>query len=181
LGPKNYRIINMPEVIKTHLEAWFRDRDAVDSRQCFKCGNGWRKGLYSWYCPECRLVCQHTFVIGIRRAGDSALHPCRRCSRCGLSEGDPPSNGQHELADVIIRDTLVMYGTEVCGRCGSGEGAQLHHWAPSAIFSDSWKWPTSYLCRVCHTFWHTTMRRANGYRLDVKVSIDPPDKPGEAA
>lgn len=35
-------------------------------------------------------------------------------------------------------------------------GAELHHWAPRAIFGkeESELWPQDYLCRACHTRWH---------------------------
>jgi hypothetical protein len=49
---------------------------------------------------------------------------------------------------------------QACARCGEAE-AELHHWAPFAVFNDFDQWPTSWLCRKCHWTWHTRM---NGYR-----------------
>ena len=41
-----------------------------------------------------------------------------------------------------------------CEVCGT-EGAENHHWAPSALFgSESERWPQSYLCQPCHARWH---------------------------
>jgi len=44
-----------------------------------------------------------------------------------------------------------------CDRCGSSDGTELHHWAPRHLFEDAHQWPTSYLCRSCHTQWHSTV------------------------
>lgn len=42
-----------------------------------------------------------------------------------------------------------------CVRCGE-RTAELHHWAPQAIFGkeEADKWPKDYLCKVCHDCWH---------------------------
>ncbi len=45
-------------------------------------------------------------------------------------------------------------GTETCAVCGN-PAVELHHWAPSYLFDDSWDWPTSYLCREHHMLWHS--------------------------
>jgi hypothetical protein len=48
-----------------------------------------------------------------------------------------------------------------CERCGD-PATESHHWAPVAIFG--WdianSYPQSWLCRDCHTTWHTTMNRS---------------------
>src|SRR5438132_776764 len=45
---------------------------------------------------------------------------------------------------------------EVCG----GLGAELHHWAPRAIFgAEAEEWPTAYLCVRDHNRWHLRMLR----------------------
>ena len=42
-----------------------------------------------------------------------------------------------------------------CAKCGS-RGAELHHWAPRAIFGpdEADHWPKDYLCKACHAEWH---------------------------
>ena len=42
-----------------------------------------------------------------------------------------------------------------CAKCGA-RGAELHHWAPQAIFTteEANRWPKDYLCKQCHDHWH---------------------------
>jgi hypothetical protein len=170
---KNYRlVVDLPPDVITAIETWFADTDAVASSRCITCGD-WRRGFYAWTCERCQLECDHRHVSGIRRAGDGALHPCRRCLRCGLGT-TPPRKGS-ELPNIIIRDTLDLYPAEPCARCGGLDGSQLHHWAPSAVFDDAEKWPTDWLCRNCHRIWHDAMRAAAGWRLDTKATAEPRD------
>jgi len=112
---------------------------------------------------------------------------CARCGwPCSLSRGEAADN--HVQAfwwcgfcdtmgtpkhPFVSRHTMAAAGIEigelpvvlrfpngykpVCERCGH-EGAQLHHWAPQALFEDAWDWPMSYLCRQCHALWHKRVR-----------------------
>lgn len=45
-----------------------------------------------------------------------------------------------------------------CARCGN-RTAELHHWAPKAIFGlmECEMWPKDFLCKDCHDFWHRRM------------------------
>lgn len=79
---------------------------------------------YKSYCPECRNV------------GANFPHT----DIAGLDEDRIP----------FIR----IHDVEPCERCGSVDGTELHHWAPKYLFDDADDWPTSYLCRACHTKWH---------------------------
>ena len=48
----------------------------------------------------------------------------------------------------------------LCIRCGT-LGAELHHWAPQALFDDAESWPVDPLCPACHSRWHR-VTRTNG-------------------
>ena len=61
------------------------------------------------------------------------------------------------LADEDI-ENLPVHGLpdqQRCHRCGE-RGAELHHWAPKAIFGkdEAEHWPKDWLCPKCHAFWH---------------------------
>lgn len=58
-----------------------------------------------------------------------------------------------------------------CARCHSTL-TEYHHWAPQAIFQDADDWPGSWLCKACHTLWHTAMRDSGAYRLDQRRYCD---------
>ena len=62
-------------------------------------------------------------------------------------------------ADVIAagldpEEVPIAGARHKCEVCNN-DGAQLHHWAPWALFgAEADKWPQSYLCPQCHTRWH---------------------------
>jgi hypothetical protein len=58
-----------------------------------------------------------------------------------------------------------------CERCSSTEGSEIHHWAPREMFTDSFAWPTAWLCRRCHMEWH---RMVNEYQ---RRRQEPPKQP----
>ncbi|WP_425518228.1 HNH endonuclease [Nitratireductor kimnyeongensis] len=49
---------------------------------------------------------------------------------------------------------MTQHDVIPCERCGSTEGTEVHHWAPWHLFDDADEWPTSNLCKSCHTRWH---------------------------
>lgn len=57
---------------------------------------------------------------------------------------------QIEFLPTLVPDSSVR-----CVRCG-GRNAELHHWAPKAIFglNEADRWPKDYLCKTCHAAWH---------------------------
>jgi len=80
------------------------------------------------------------------------------CAACGKKIALYESKNdvmQHGLAFVVLS---LPTDANVCQRCGH-YGAELHHWAPSAIFGDADKWPTGYLCQPCHSRWHNEMNK----------------------
>ena len=51
----------------------------------------------------------------------------------------------------------TINGIPVCRVCGIHE-VELHHWAPRALFGDDADlWPMDFLCRECHSRWHTAV------------------------
>lgn len=91
------------------------------------------------------------------------------CPSCGERENIPRGD-KAPVEDIVLRDNLHDGDAMRCARCGN-LGAELHHWAPSAIFNDADLWPMSPLCRECHTTWHAAMRRAGGHRLDFEDRV----------
>ena len=77
------------------------------------------------------------------------------CVECGnqLSSSIP-----HAMVGVkpeglpVFRDRRDM---TPCEACGATEGTEVHHWAPKHLFGEeAFTWPTSFLCRSCHSRWH---------------------------
>ena len=47
---------------------------------------------------------------------------------------------------------------EFCAVCGSIDNLERHHWAPKHLFKDrADDYPTSLLCKLCHSEWHDKM------------------------
>lgn len=166
---KNYRVLPLDPNRTAQIEARFSTLDGDTTNiGCIGCSNR-RRGLYAWTCTACQADCDHHVIIGYRRAGDGMLHPATRCLQCGLGDFPPIAKGDR-LWTVCVRDTLALYTSDPCARCGSTNGTQLHHWAPRAIFDDADHWPMSYLCPPCHRTWHQAMRAAKGFSLQVKAA-----------
>ena len=105
----------------------------------------WIKCKRSW-CGTERLA---MWVVVIARNG--VRHAQLRCIACCAIEKTIGAD-KVGVGWPILRN--FAEGAPDCDRCGSSDGTELHHWAPSHLFEDSWQWPTSYLCRQCHTLWH---------------------------
>jgi hypothetical protein len=166
---KNYRVLPLDHTRAAEIESRFAKLDSDTSNiMCITCSNK-RRGKYAWTCLACQADCDHHIIIGYMRVNDGALHPGTRCLRCGLGDFPPIPKGG-DLWEVCVRDYQAMFASDPCARCGSTAGAQLHHWAPRAIFDDADLWPMSYLCPPCHRIWHTAMRAAGGWRLKVKAA-----------
>jgi len=77
---------------------------------------------------------------------------CHKNMRGG--EWVPLSTPGAESAPVV-EDLRVM--NPVCQVCGE-LGTEQHHWAPREKFGrEAELWPTSWLCRGCHSHWHAVM------------------------
>lgn len=75
------------------------------------------------------------------------------CKACRQRRTGPIPGGDWHSSDfpILVDDSRAA---PPCERCGSQDGTERHHWAPHHLFSDADDWPTSYLCRQCHTRWH---------------------------
>lgn len=120
-------------------------------------------------CRDCCLArCSHVWFGGIIIAANGAKQPWRRCITCGLLA---TTNTDVAALPLVFRDLRNKFDRP-CQRCGARDGVEFHHWAPRAIFADADDWPLGLLCRPCHQFWHQTMRRAGGYKLDVPIAVE---------
>lgn len=86
------------------------------------------------------------------------------CANC--NKRNPDSGFQFYIPSELVRQNLSSEAMDAlptfmpaaycrCQRCGNRE-AELHHWAPKAIFgkSEAERWPCDYLCKDCHDQWH---------------------------
>lgn len=100
--------------------------------------------------------CDHMrmeIVQTIKMNGDRQFwRKCLECNRLfgGIKHIDVPDHG---VARIDRDERLMVPPCVVCGV----RGVELHHWAPRALFPGEYEvWPTSYLCRACHSRWHRT-------------------------
>lgn len=77
---------------------------------------------------------------------------CPYCQRRTESRNIPHREVRNLEALPIAWDNTEE--AELCERCGSSEGTELHHWAPRHLFEDADEWPMSWLCVPCHLKWH---------------------------
>jgi hypothetical protein len=151
---------------------WTYSNDTTRRRQC-PCGRWFNAQGLRKTCRPCVDTCPHDgdHLTGHIVAVNGAQQPHKLCLTCGhlvsLRKGAGPG-------DFRFRDNRRLYEVHPCARCGSEDGSELHHWAPSAVFGfwEADRWPKSYLCTTCHTLWHREMRRAGGYRLSPEQRID---------
>jgi hypothetical protein len=97
-------------------------------------------------------------LFGVVNSGGT-LNAVVVCGVCGHGR----ESVSHQLLtryDILPKELplLADLRRDYCERCGE-LGAQLHHMAPWALFSDADNWPLAYLCQPCHALWHTTMGR----------------------
>ena len=97
--------------------------------------------------------CGHTRGSRVAYRYSSGARAVRhRCSRCETLTIYSLPGGQDYAATLPL--ALDRLGeAPPCERCGAA-GTELHHWAPVSLFPDAGEWPTSYLCRRCHDYWH---------------------------
>jgi len=120
-------------------------------------GDPWRR-----YYPLCKCDPKTVELVRIQ---DSLrrLIPVFRCVGCSIVATCKPIrkgllNPKDVAESVIIeRDRPLAYLVE-CEVCGETP-AQLHHWAPRALFGEyvADDWPMSWLCQPCHSHWHLVL------------------------
>lgn len=112
------------------------------------------------HCKNCKQ--QVTAQLYIKPAASGAETFSWACGNC--QRLDPFNTGLFISAKKVYEaltvpqiqslPVLVIPLVARCAKCGSRH-AELHHWAPRAIFGDEAdEWPTDYLCVPCHDRWH---------------------------
>lgn len=91
--------------------------------------------------------------LGVIIAVNGAKHIKLCCHICGhLAGGRVAGNPDHY---PVVRDNRTG---AICEHCGSTDGVETHHWAPTALFDDpEGRWPMSLLCPPCHRLWHSVV------------------------
>lgn len=103
-------------------------------------------------CFQCDMWMKFDIIVGFIAANGTKIIR-QACSVC-----EHTSSVSLPVKDVNFDEIRIVHDGRIhkCERCGT-IGAELHHWAPSYKFEDSYSWPSSYLCCKCHREWHTTM------------------------
>lgn len=73
-----------------------------------------------------------------------------------------------EILDSIPISKDYSRDNPPCAVCGA-RGTELHHWLPQHLSDKANFWPTNYLCRPHHLYWHRIIlkhRGQNGYTHD---------------
>lgn len=176
---RNYEVTVLPDVAVEAIEARIAEIQAEkrssEPRRCPLCidkppdpfSNNTRMIRWGLICSECKRGCNHAnSVTGYLVRGNGTAAGCRYCFTCGSLDALPRGS---TILNVCIRSHVES--AHPCERCGSIEGTEYQHWAPQAIFKDADRWPTSWLCRPCHTLWHKAMRAAGGWRLPEEERV----------
>lgn len=102
-------------------------------------------------CPNCGEM--RWIVKKLVNSGGATTYPYF-CGTCGLKTQLCERKAVVAKLDYVpeeVQPTRPRPNCEVCG----AEGAERHHWAPTAIFGEeAERWPKSYLCPACHARWH---------------------------
>jgi len=132
---------------------------------------GHADAIFVHACPKCFAPAPH--AIGYFRSSNGALRLrgyCKYCSDTTRKRGNqivwitgdlrqPEDLNAHKIP--VVKDNVDT--NTFCARCGTNEGVEQHHWAPRSVFRDDYDmWPTSNLCRSCHSRWHQTTGIATG-------------------
>jgi len=117
--------------------------------------NAWRRYV-CWPADEGPPHFTHKYVralFAVVNAGGTTT-AVLVCGRCGHGRVSVPLRALTD-SGIAIADVPMLADRrrDYCERCGA-LGAQLHHMAPQALFSDADDWPLAYLCQTCHNEWH---------------------------
>lgn len=113
-----------------------------------------------------------SYFCARRQIGNGSWQVVLWCQDCG-GIAATGTNGSGEairnryLPHSAVLDVMELPVVETggkslipCERCGGSDGVEQHHWAPKALFSDSYQWPTADLCVKCHARWHQVIDRS---------------------
>lgn len=113
-------------------------------------------------CLKCQIPIEAILIRMFTVSGSEVfLWSCPFCEKRNPFGGKQMFISKVTICEHLTKDQIDSLPVQMpdcsvrCVRCGARE-AELHHWAPRAIFGDKdcEKWPKDYLCRDCHKFWH---------------------------
>ncbi len=111
------------------------------------------------YHPRHKPTCtEPVILIGAVEYSNGATQHKAYCFNC-RQKGGAIAHDALASFDLSCVEVIASHNQAKCERCGS-VGAETHHWAPYHLFDDAYDWPTSSLCRRCHTLWHAKMTRS---------------------
>ncbi len=105
-------------------------------------------------------TCLHHATELVRTIGaNGKSFAWERCAACQKNMNGVGVWLPHLGRDVDTLPVANDYSDTYCAVC-SAKGAELHHWAPKALFgAESDLWPTAMLCPNCHERWHQVVNR----------------------
>lgn len=119
-------------------------------------GEVFKSGL----CQRCKATQQADLHLKVSCSGsEQFVWVCRVCKVLNPFGGDlfikkERVYGYLTQAQIDSLPVLMPEAATRCVKCGERK-AELHHWAPRAIFGDACEdWPKDYLCIKCHDEWH---------------------------
>lgn len=101
-----------------------------------------------------------------KRISNGSYQVIDQCNWCGQNARGNGINVPHrEVNNLDALPLLADYSAHApkCEVCGSGNGTELHHFAPRHIFGPvtAERYSQAYLCRDCHTDWHVGIASHN--------------------
>lgn len=136
-------------------------------------GERWRR-----YYPSCQCS-QESAGVELVRVEDSLGResPVFRCCTCGRANASRPIKRGLLNPRLIGSAPLIKSNYDAdelvqCELCGQTP-AQLHHWAPRALFGyiEADQWPQSWLCQLCHSYWHRVVTPSLKISGDLKCRV----------
>ena len=137
---------------------------------------GWRRYLdipavkliYTRTCERCQSAQSCKLVRNITASGISQVYwLCLNCNNNTTKGESFISHYKIRNANIDIDKLPVINdyrnGGTPCAVCGA-PGTEYHHWAPRHLFENAESWPTSYLCREHHSYWHRLVTPDMGKR-----------------
>jgi hypothetical protein len=113
------------------------------------------------HCLRCDKVVNAKLVRNITTSGVAQVY--WQCPECKRNADGAAHFIKHDLLRqyVIIDSLPIVQDYSKNERCAvrgcENIGAEYHHWAPHHLFPDADSWPTGYLCKFHHDYWHATV------------------------
>lgn len=113
-------------------------------------------------CTNCKITVSAVLHLNIGTNGaESFTWVCQRCNKRNPFRGDDYFIAKEKVSAKLTKEQIEFLPRLMqpaycrCVVCGS-RNAELHHWAPRAIFGNDEceQWPKDYLCKEHHDQWH---------------------------